>query len=387
MQKKIIALAIASALTAPALAFADTANANFYGVLNGDVELVKAGGAPATVATSRGRITSNASRFGLNGSDDLGNGLSAIYQIESRVNLAGTETGGGGGVFDGIRNTNLGLKGAFGTAFVGQWDTPFKVSHNKVELFDNTTIATATAILGSVSGRTGGQNLFNVRQGSSVQYWTPDMAGFKVMGAYSTKAAGILSGPVVVSGPSPASAAASGSAAADTANNNGTPRLASISGAYDAGPIYVALAYEQHKAAPLGTASALTDKGTRLVGAFTTDAFQVGLTYEKLAIGTTTGDLSRNAFSVEGKFNIPAAGTIGATFTKAGNYGGVADTGATQLSLRYGYMMSKRTEAYAMYTNINNKAAASYNFSDVATIPANVGSKVSGFGAGVRHTF
>jgi len=361
MQKKIIALAIASALTVPALAFADTANANFYGVLNGDVELVKAGGAPGTAATSRGRITSNASRFGVNGSDDLGNGLSAIYQIESRVNLTGTETAAGGGVFDGIRNTNLGLKGAFGTAFIGQWDTPFKVSHNKVELFDNTTIATATAILGSISGT---QNKFNVRQGSSVQYWTPDMAGFKVMGAYSTK-----------------------NDVPDTANTNGTPRLASVSGAYDAGPIYVALAYEQHKAAPVGAASALTDKGTRVVGAFTTDVFQVGLTYEKLTIASATGDKSRNAFSVEGKFNIPAAGTIGATFTKTGNYGGVADTGATQLSLRYGYMMSKRTEAYAMYTNINNKAAATYNFADVAIIPANVGSKVSGFGAGVRHTF
>ncbi len=360
MQKKIIALAIASALTAPALAFADTANANFYGVLNGDVELVKAGGAPATAATSRGRITSNASRFGVNGSDDLGNGLSAIYQIESRVNLAGTETTGGAGVFDGIRNTNLGLKGAFGTAFIGQWDTPFKVSHNKVELFDNTTIATATAILGSISGS---QNKFNVRQGSSVQYWTPDMAGFKVMGAYSTK-----------------------NDVPDTANNNGTPRLASVSGAYDAGPIYVALAYEQHKAAPVGAASALTDKGTRLVGAFTTDVFQVGLTYEKLTIASATGDKSRNAVSVEGKFSLPA-GTIGATYTRAGDMTGTANSGATQLSLRYGYMMSKRTEAYAMYTNINNKAAASYNFSDVATIPANVGSKVSGFGAGVRHTF
>jgi len=370
MQKKIIALAIASALTAPALAFADTANANFYGVLNGDIELVKAGGAPAAAASSRGRITSNASRFGVNGSDDLGNGLSAIYQIESRVNLAGTETGGGAGVFDGIRNTNLGLKGAFGTAFIGQWDTPFKVSHNKVELFDNTTIATATALLGSIPNATGtasGVNKFNVRAGSSVQYWTPDMAGFKVMGAYSFQ-----------------------NANPDNATNNGTPRLASVSGAYDAGPIYVALAYEQHKTAPGGfpsTVAALTDKGERVVGAFTTDVFQVGLTYEKLTIASATGDKSRNAFSVEGKFNIPAAGTIGATFTKTGNYGGVADTGATQLSLRYGYMMSKRTEAYAMYTNINNKAAATYNFADVAIIPANVGSKVSGFGAGVRHTF
>jgi predicted porin len=386
MQKKIIALAIASALTAPALAMADTANVNFYGVLNADVELVRVGTAgssaptlvipPTTSAvnpTSRGRVTSNASRFGLSGSEDLGNGLTGIFQIESRVNLTGTETAAGGGIFDVIRNSNLGLKGAFGTAFVGQWDTPFKVSHNKVELFDNTTIATATAILGSLPGA---QNAFNVRQGSSIQYWTPDMAGFKVMGAYSMNSTN----------------------ATDTATVHGAPQLLSVSGAYDAGPIYVALAYESHKSSAVALAPSGTDKGTRAVAAFTTDAFQVGATVEKLTLAENGplalqhaaapgGDVSRTAYSLEGKFNIPAAGTIAATYTHAGDISGSTDTGATQISLRYGYMMSKRTELYAMYTSINNKKFAYYNFSDVAAIPGAVGSKVSGYGAGVRHTF
>jgi predicted porin len=366
MQKKIIALAIASALTAPAMAFADSANANFYGVLNADVENVSVGtpaAAPGTAGsdTSRGRITSNASRLGVNGSDDLGNGLSAIYQLETRVNLAGNETTGGGVLFDGIRNSNIGLKGNFGTAFVGQWDTPYKVSHNKVELFDNTTIATATAIIGSVSGTA---NKFNVRAGSSIQYWTPDLSGFKVMAAYSF----LNSSP-------------------DTANSNGTPNLMSFSAAYDQGPIYVAAAYESHKAAPVGTAAALTDKGERLVGAYTVDAFQVGLTYEKLTIGATGGDQSRTAYSVEGKYNMAGAGTIGATYSVAGDMGGVSNTGATQVSLRYGYMLSKRTEVYGMYTNINNKSAANYNFADVAQPSNAVGSKVAGYGLGVRHTF
>jgi predicted porin len=40
MQKKIIALAIASALVVPA-AFADTSNVTVYGVLNADFESVK----------------------------------------------------------------------------------------------------------------------------------------------------------------------------------------------------------------------------------------------------------------------------------------------------------------------------------------------------------
>jgi predicted porin len=391
MQKKIIALAIASALTAPALALADSANANFYGVLNADVELVSVGTVPAVTAPTlaqashRGRVTSNASRLGLNGSDDLGNGLTAIYQIETRVNLVGNEVTAGTtnagaapnnttstnvGIFDGIRNSNLGLKGAFGTVFVGQWDTPYKTSHNKVELFDNTTIATATALLGSVGGS---QNKFNVRQGSSVQYWTPDMSGFSVKAAYSTK-----------------------NDLPEAANSGGTPSLLSLSAAYDVGPIYVAVAHESHKAAPVTATGApeVTDSGLRLVGAYTMDAYQVGVTYESITLGgngSTTTDAKRTAFSLEGKYNLPT-GTVGLTYTKAGDLGNNTastnvDTGATQVSLRYGYMMSKRTEAYGMYTNISNKAKGTYNFSDVAAMSAAAGSSVSGFGVGVRHTF
>jgi predicted porin len=81
------------------------------------------------------------------------------------------------------------------------------------------------------------------------------------------------------------------------------------------------------------------------------------------------------------------AGTIAATYTKAGDLSGVSASGASQISLRYGYMMSKRTEAYAMITDISNDANATYNFSDVPTIAGTAGSSVKGYGVGVRHTF
>ncbi len=377
MQKKVFTLALAAGLVAPLAAFADNANVNFYGVLDADAELVKTSAASATTGpTSRGRVTSNASRFGLKGSDDLGDGLQGIFQIESRVNLVGNETTSntttlGGtvpagltvstaatnlGIFDGIRNSNIGLTGGFGTAFVGQWDTPFKVSHNKVELFDNSSIATSTALLGSGPGK------FNLRQGSSIQYWTPSMNGFQIKAAYSTK-----------------------NDTPDTATTSGTPKLLSISGAYDAGPIYVALANEQHK--NVAATVLTTDSATRLVGAYTVDAFQVGLTYESMTIGSATvGDQKRTAFSLSGKYHLGTS-NLGASFTKAGDYGTSVDTGATQISLRYGYTMSKRTELYGMYTQISNKAAGKYNFVDVATLPSAAGAKVSGFGLGVRHTF
>ncbi|MGZ8256333.1 MAG: porin, partial [Gallionella sp.] len=93
MQKKLIALAVAAALTSPALALADSANVTVYGLINADVELVKSDKVAATAAGSRGRVTSNASRFGLKGEENLGNGLTAIFQVETRVNVAGNEAG------------------------------------------------------------------------------------------------------------------------------------------------------------------------------------------------------------------------------------------------------------------------------------------------------
>ena len=62
MQKKIIALAIAAAISSPA--FADTSNVTAYGLLNADMESVSNSlPSAATVPTSKTRMTSNASRF------------------------------------------------------------------------------------------------------------------------------------------------------------------------------------------------------------------------------------------------------------------------------------------------------------------------------------
>ena len=41
MQKKVFTLALVAGLAAPLAAFADSANATFYGVLDADVEQVK----------------------------------------------------------------------------------------------------------------------------------------------------------------------------------------------------------------------------------------------------------------------------------------------------------------------------------------------------------
>ena len=88
MQKKIIAAAIAAAFSAPA--FADNSNITVYGVLHADLESVKNDKPLANTASSLNRIVSNASRLGFKGNEDLGDGLSAIYQLEAQFDLTNT---------------------------------------------------------------------------------------------------------------------------------------------------------------------------------------------------------------------------------------------------------------------------------------------------------
>ena len=99
MQLKRISLIGAALVAAPAAAFAQS-TVQIYGTLNVDIESVEATGS-ATGALgsnfqSRTRVTSNSSNLGFRGTEDLGQGLRAFYQIESQVNL---DNGSQGGAF------------------------------------------------------------------------------------------------------------------------------------------------------------------------------------------------------------------------------------------------------------------------------------------------
>jgi predicted porin len=124
MNKKVMALAVASALAAPA-ALAQTSNVQLYGRAVLGIDNYSAEGARDQVVTtpssftvntlgavvttpastssvsggsidykSRMRIFDNSSRVGLRGTEDLGNGLKAIFQIETGVNIdSGSQAG------------------------------------------------------------------------------------------------------------------------------------------------------------------------------------------------------------------------------------------------------------------------------------------------------
>jgi predicted porin len=125
--KKLLAIAVAAALVAPAAAMADT---TLYGKLHASVDSVKT--TTAGVTTSNTQVNNRVSRIGVKGATALDNGMDATYGLEFNVNQDGDSASMT------ARNHFIGLKGGFGEVRVGQHDTPAKLATAGQDIFADT---------------------------------------------------------------------------------------------------------------------------------------------------------------------------------------------------------------------------------------------------------
>lgn len=181
MNKKILAVAVAAFVAAPAIAAADT---TLYGQLN--FEVMSWDGDANT--------GSFGSRIGVKGSEDLGGGLTGLWQIEGNVSL----TNGGS---DWNRNTFIGLDGGFGTAIVGRYDHPYKLASLPFRNFGDTmVVSTMGSGVNSVNVNVSDRPILNpqivtvtqpqsfralsfLRSSGVVAYVSPNLSGFQVSAA------------------------------------------------------------------------------------------------------------------------------------------------------------------------------------------------------------
>src|SRR4029079_10235664 len=159
---------------------AQTANVTLYGRLNMTMEAVNGqavdpklppGAAP--VNRTIYRVNSNSSRIGVRGSESLGGGLSAIFQIEDGVNA---DISGG---VHASRETFVGLQGTWGTFKIGRSLAPYDDIH---AIFGNvptlTTSILSTANLWAQGSQNADNGGFDSRLGNSIRYDSPNMRGF-----------------------------------------------------------------------------------------------------------------------------------------------------------------------------------------------------------------
>ena len=129
MQKKLIALAVASVLAAP---LAVQAGVEAYGQARMSLDFNNNNDSGVGQEDSAISLSSNRSRLGFRGDEDLGGGLNALWQFEQGVDF---DTGNWNGQ---RRDSYLGLGGNFGTVLAGNLSTPYRASTRVLDPFSNT---------------------------------------------------------------------------------------------------------------------------------------------------------------------------------------------------------------------------------------------------------
>ncbi|HYP67709.1 MAG TPA: porin [Thiobacillaceae bacterium] len=387
MQKKLIVLALASAFAAPA--FAATSNVDIYGQFDVSVDYASGmrnsvSGIGTANSNHAWRLSSNVSRIGLKGSEDLGGGLAAIWQFEQGVNLDGGATSSGWG---NQRNTFLGLKSNFGTLLAGTHDTPYKLSTSSLDPFADSA-GDYNAIIGSFLGL----NTSDLRLGNVLAYISPNFSGLT------------------------AAVATSFLREQGQTNVDGKPSAWTGMVNYANGPLYLAGGYEiaKHVDPNFAGANDVDIRSWKLGAGYTLGNFTVNAIYDNIKVsdnignvfGTTT-DKKRSAWGLNGVYNMGNI-ALKAGYYHAGKVTDLSDSAANMYEVGADYNLSKRTKLYAVYSKVQNDNNATYcaggsasagfgssGISATACPGVNVvgpnanptGKDPSIFAVGMRHTF
>jgi predicted porin len=204
--KKVLSLAIAAALVSPVAAMAD---ATVYGKVRQALEMVNDERNSAAEVDDI-EINDYTSRLGVKGSEDLGNGLTAVYKIEYGVHISTNKDGNefaGDGTLS-ARNAFVGLAGGFGTFVIGRHDTPLKLTTQSLDYFADTAVD---------NNKNYTEQLVDRRADGTIAYITPSLGGL-------TLAAALVPG--------------------ENSEADGIADAYSLAAMYSNGGIYAALGYE-----------------------------------------------------------------------------------------------------------------------------------------------
>lgn len=372
MNKKLLAIAVASALAVPGIALADGSSVTISGFVKEGLENLHISSgtnnaalglvAPNRANSSENRIMDNSSRIVFDVKEDLGGGLSAIAQLDTRFNPHASS----GGVASG--NTWVGLHSTqWGNITIGNRDLHYYHTADTLPSGATALDGWSVGLLGFVPefNATGGASTSQIaiandtRTKNVIEYASPKWGMFEFGLAYSTDPYGTTG----ALGSVPATC----TGACTTQNSYGwnfAPQLRG--GNWVAG-------FSYYKAQAPASANTLPDqKSDRLWGYYKfAQGFRVGLTWDRSEYDThsaTSEQVKRNAWSLPLSYSW-GPNTVGWTHTVAQNVSvsgapagfSSSDTGAKLDALYYEYALSKRTMMGVTYSYLKNDTNAAYN--------------------------
>lgn len=353
------ALALAANLPAAA-----QENVQLYGRLNVALEALRSSGSGDSVQ----RVSNNRSVLGVRGSEDLGGGWQALFQVEGTLS---PDTGAGSLA---ARDTRVGIAGPWGTLFAGNWTLPYNSATSALDPFYPTTAGYMSLMgngAGATENNTSNAYSFDRRQQNSVHYWTPQWQGWSLRVARGM--------------------------GEERPANGAHPALTSAALLYDGDALYASLAQEEHHDYQ---GRGLSDRGSKLAIAWRVDsATQLAVALESLRYETATGALRRRTAYVSATrqfgrhgLRVGLAHAQSATGNSPETIGTVragTGTGATHATIGYDYQLSKRSSLYAYYTRLANghNGIAGFAINSIGRETGTAGATLSGVALGIKHNF
>ena len=342
MKKTLVVAAVSASFAVAAHA---QSSVTLYGVIDAGITYTSNVNGHANWQQTSGGI--DQSRFGLRGSEDLGNGLKAIFNLESGFSLNSGRYANSGSEFN--RQSYVGLSSNYGTVTLGkQYDAEqdFLAPLSATGSWGGTSFAH----VGNLDNlNTNGGNAVN----NSIKFTSANYAGFTFGGTYGF------------------------SNQAGAFDNN---REYSLGAAYQYQGLRVAASYAQLNN-PLANTSGATDNATAVPnGNFRQRTYGVGAAYafgpaQVGALWTQTrldnflvaGSTRQDNYEINAKYNLTPALGLGVAYTFTDQQGSGALSGVAarfhQIGAQADYSLSKRTDVYAqvVYQHASSAGASIYN--------------------------
>lgn len=401
MKKSLLALAVLGSFAAAAQA---QTSVTIYGVADAGVFYQNKAGANnnSLFAVNSGGLSG--SRLGFKGTEDLGGGLKANFQLEAGFNLdtgtAAQQENTGTGLFS--RTSTVGLSGGFGSVNIGrQTDFAYSGTAGGMATFSHAAYVNKfSSFDGNTQARLQGD-----RTNNSIRYDMPQFGGLNggVMFGLGEQAGGGTAGQVYAAGLK-----------------------------YDNGPLAFGGSYFQSKAGTTPadrnlinsgstTPAALVGNGGTLQGSTATKTFTLGASYNfgfgKLygnwsrvnmltgagaaptartfntgTYGSTSANNKLDLFEIGYNHNLTASLQLltGYAHTNVKWIDGAPQGKLNQIFVGTDYFLSKRTDLYAVGTYLRTSDVANpLNLTNGTANATGTGSSTGawGLGVGMRHTF
>ena len=349
MKKAVLAAAVAASFCAAASA---QTNVTLYGIVDAGIGWhdVDRSGNSSSVVVNSGYLST--SRFGLRGTENLGGGLKAMFNLEAGidVDVGASESDTGGTFF--ARRSVVGLAGSLGEVRLGRDYTPGFFASKTADvpgLFANwLTFVTQ----GGMTART-----------SNGIHYTGSFGGLRVRAVYAD-------------GETPLP-------------DSGSGDVWGLAAEYASGPLNVHGYYQE-----VNNAAGIATRQMGAGGGYNFGAFRLVLNYgiadadtgatvragldrlQGIGVGATvklgTGEVITQIIRLTGDSITPAA-----------------DQKATVFGIGYVHPLSKRTHLYAAYGTARNNGTANFGVraADTSVAAGVAGADPKGFAFGMRHLF